>query len=248
VDTLETVRKEAFNKYDKAIKALTPYMKTHYQGKRIEIVQHIIPVSSLGSLNHITYLTLKDLLSHKPKKIINIWAKRLVVAAIKGSFRLWLKKCGYKDINLVKRADPNNLVKNSEEEPDGKRWLEERIQATQQCLTTDVELNEIEEKEDEIVTQEQLKNETPLLETFEEDLERSEEIKLRMNDITRKEELISYLNRTVDKWRKLWKINQDEREASQTIRFITQFFNRENVDTDAITRNVLTILWKKRLA
>jgi hypothetical protein len=79
-------------------------------------------------------------------------------------------------------------------------------------------------------------------------LERGEEVKLRMNDITRKEELISYLDRTVNKWRKLWRINQDEKEASQTIRFITQLFNRENVETDAITRNVLTILWKKRLA
>jgi hypothetical protein len=69
-----------------------------------------------------------------------------------------------------------------------------------------------------------------------------------MNDITRKEELISCLDRTVNKWRKLWRINQDEKEASQTIRFITQFYNRENVETDAITRNVLTILWKKRLA
>jgi hypothetical protein len=96
---------------------------------------------------------LKELLNHKPKKIINIWAKRLVVAAIKGSFSIWLKKCGYKDINIIKRADPINLVKNSEETPDQKRWLEERIQATQQCLTTNVELNEVEEKEEQIVTQ-----------------------------------------------------------------------------------------------
>jgi hypothetical protein len=61
VDPLEVVRKEAFAKYKKSIKMLTPYLKTHYQGKRIEVVQHIIPVSSLGSLNHIAYLTLKDL-------------------------------------------------------------------------------------------------------------------------------------------------------------------------------------------
>jgi hypothetical protein len=113
-DTLESVRRNAYNKYEKAIKALTPYMKTQIGTRRIEVIQHIIPVSSLGSLNHITYLTLKDLLNKKPKRIINIWAKRLVVAAIKGSYNIWLKKCGYKDINLIQRADPNNLVKNLE--------------------------------------------------------------------------------------------------------------------------------------
>jgi hypothetical protein len=112
VDTLKVVRREASNRYEKAIEALTPYLKTHYQGKRIEVVQHIIPVSLLGSLNHITYLALKDLSNHKPKRIINIWAKKLVVVTIKGSFSIWPKKCGYKDINLIKRADPNNLVKN----------------------------------------------------------------------------------------------------------------------------------------
>jgi hypothetical protein len=87
VDTLEVVRPEVYNKYEKAIKMLTPYMKDYHQGKRIEVVQHIIPVSSLGSLNHATYLMLKELLNHKPKRIINIWAKRLV-AAITGSFNI----------------------------------------------------------------------------------------------------------------------------------------------------------------
>jgi hypothetical protein len=129
-DTLETVRRNAYNKYEKALTALTPYLKTHHNGRRIEVIQHIIPVSSLGSLNHITYLTLKDLLNHKPKRTITIWAKRLVVAAIKGSYNIWLKKCGYKNINLIKRADPNNLVKDPEEFPNSNqqtRLLEERI-------------------------------------------------------------------------------------------------------------------------
>jgi hypothetical protein len=127
VDTLEVVRKEAFNKYEKAIKMLTPYLKTHHQGKRIGVVQRIIPDSSLGSLNHITNLTLKDLLNRKPKRIINILAKRLVVAAIKGSFNILLKKCGYKDINLIKRAYPNNFVKDSEEIPDQKNGLKKEF-------------------------------------------------------------------------------------------------------------------------
>jgi hypothetical protein len=200
VDTLEVVRREAYNNEEKAIRMLTSYLKTYHQGKRIEVVQHIIPVSSLGSLNHATYLTLKDLLNHEPKRIINIWAKRLVVAAIKGSFNIWLKKCVYRDINLIKRADPNNLVKDLEEFPNAnheKRWLEERIQATQQCLTTDVELNEIEVNEDQTITQEDTNNLGSHIEAFNDVLEKSQDFKLRIEDITTKEELISFLDRTV---------------------------------------------------
>jgi hypothetical protein len=117
-----------------------------------------------------------------------------------------MKKFGCKDINLIKRADPNYLVKDREEIPNAnpeKRWLEERIQATQQCLTTDVELNEIKEKEEHTITQDQPNNHNPLYEAFDQDLERGEDVKLRMEDITRNEELITYLDRTVNKWRKL---------------------------------------------
>jgi hypothetical protein len=60
-------------------------------------------------------------------------------------------KCGYKCINLIKRAHPTNLENDLEEflnANQGKRWLDERTQATQQCLHTDVELNEFNIKED----------------------------------------------------------------------------------------------------
>jgi hypothetical protein len=58
----------------------------------------------------------------------------------------------------------------------------------------------------------------------------------------KKEELISYLNRTVNKWKKMWSINQDEKEATNTIQFVRQFFRSDNGDTDALTRSILTIL------
>jgi hypothetical protein len=45
-----------------------------------------------------------------------------------------------------------------------------------------------------------------------------------MKDIKRKEELTNYLNRSVNKWRKIWNINQNEKEASQTVQFIRQFY------------------------
>jgi hypothetical protein len=38
--------------------------------------------------------------------------KRLVAAAIKGSYNIWFKRCGYKDktLNIDTRHDPNSIV------------------------------------------------------------------------------------------------------------------------------------------
>jgi hypothetical protein len=44
----------------------------------------------------------------------------------------------------------------------------------------------------------------------------------------------------------MWSINQDEKETTNTIQFIRQFFRSDDGDRDALTRSVLTILWKKR--
>jgi hypothetical protein len=63
-----------------------------------------------------------------------------------------------------------------------------------------------------------------------------------MEDITRKEGLTSYLDRSVNKRKKLWNVNQNEIEATQTVQFIRQFFLRDNRNPNNITRNVLTIL------
>jgi hypothetical protein len=109
-----------------------------------------------------------------------------------------------------------------------------------------MDIIELETKDEHQITQEELNIQTPLYENFDEDLERGEEVKLHLNDIMKKEELISYLDRTVNKWRKMWSINQDEKEATYAIQFIRQFFRNDDGDTDELTRNVLTILWKKR--
>jgi hypothetical protein len=51
-------------------------------------------------------------LGKKHMKVIDIWTKRLVVAGRKGSYNIWLKKCGYKDITLRidRQHDPNIQV------------------------------------------------------------------------------------------------------------------------------------------
>jgi hypothetical protein len=109
-----------------------------------------------------------------------------------------------------------------------------------------MDIIEIVDKDERKITQEELIQHNPLYEHFEEDLEIGEEVKLRLNDIIKKEELISYLDRTVNKWKKMWSINQDEKEATNTIQFIRQFFRNEDGDIDTLTRSILTILWKKR--
>jgi hypothetical protein len=50
---------------------------------------------------------IRKILNTKVKKTINIWGKRLVVAALKGSFAIWLKKCGY--INPICTRPKNTL-------------------------------------------------------------------------------------------------------------------------------------------
>jgi hypothetical protein len=62
---------------------------------RIVIRYHIIAVSWLGAFDQNSKEELGRILNTKVKKTINIWGKRLVVAALKGSFAIWLKKCRY---------------------------------------------------------------------------------------------------------------------------------------------------------
>jgi hypothetical protein len=50
---------------------------------------------SLSAFHKCSKDGLERILGTKVKKTINIWGKRLVVAALNGSFALWLKKCGY---------------------------------------------------------------------------------------------------------------------------------------------------------
>jgi hypothetical protein len=86
------------------------------------------------------------LLGTRAKSVIDIWCKRLVVAGIKGSYNIWLKRCGYKDIILKDREhDPNDVVDNLEVFKGKQRWIDERTQATQESLSKDEEFHEINE-------------------------------------------------------------------------------------------------------
>jgi lipid-A-disaccharide synthase-like uncharacterized protein len=77
-------------------------------------------------------------------------------------------------------------------------------------------------------------------------MENDKEIKSSMDEVTGKEELTNYLDAEVEKWRKLWRFILIETEAIQNIQLIIQFFARDNRNTHTLTRNVFTILWKKR--
>jgi hypothetical protein len=70
-------------------------VKSNIGTARIIIRYHIIAVGSLGAFDQNSKEELERILNTKVKKTINIWGKRLVVAALKGSFAIWLKKCGY---------------------------------------------------------------------------------------------------------------------------------------------------------
>jgi intracellular sulfur oxidation DsrE/DsrF family protein len=86
------VRNRAVGKYNRAIEGISKYMKYHIDGARVEIVGHVLAISSLGSFDYNAKIELRMLLNTKVKSVINIWAKRLIVAAIKGSYNIWLKR------------------------------------------------------------------------------------------------------------------------------------------------------------
>jgi hypothetical protein len=50
-----------------------------------------IIVSSLGTISNSTILNLSAIIGNKIKVIMNLWAKRLVISGLKGSFKIWLK-------------------------------------------------------------------------------------------------------------------------------------------------------------
>jgi hypothetical protein len=56
---------------------------------RLTIEIHIIAVSSLGSLDYWCRKEMEKLLGSKSKQVIDIWGKRLVVAALKGSYNIY---------------------------------------------------------------------------------------------------------------------------------------------------------------
>jgi hypothetical protein len=63
----------------------------------------------------------------------------------------------------------------------------------------------------------------PQIEASEEDLGRSEYVKLRMEDITRKEELLRTLDRTVNKWRKRRSINETKKKQYKQYHLLYNF-------------------------
>jgi hypothetical protein len=82
-------------KYKKGVEILYENMKNEIKHKRVIIQWHVIAVSSLSAFDKYLKEELERILGAKVKKTINILGKRLIVAALKRSFAIWLKKCGY---------------------------------------------------------------------------------------------------------------------------------------------------------
>jgi hypothetical protein len=86
--TIDECRRKAWRKYKDAIILLQPNVKDTIDHGRVIIEPHIIAVSSLGAFDKDSTHQLSEILETKTKKIIHIWRKRLVVAALKGSFNI----------------------------------------------------------------------------------------------------------------------------------------------------------------
>jgi hypothetical protein len=72
---------------------MQPCLKDKINMARLTMERHIIAVLSLGSSDSLCRISMEKLKGSKSKKVIDIWCKRRVVAAIKGSYNIWLKRC-----------------------------------------------------------------------------------------------------------------------------------------------------------
>jgi hypothetical protein len=66
-----------------------PMVKTLYRDFEADF--KTITVSSLGAIPNFTLKNLSTIIGSNSKAVMNLWAKRLVLAALKGSFLLWIK-------------------------------------------------------------------------------------------------------------------------------------------------------------
>jgi hypothetical protein len=74
------------------------------------------------------------------KKTINSWGKRLVVAALKGSFNIWLKKCGYNSPVATRPKSPLDWVKGTDDYYDDDRRDDVITQTSQVGLFQEVNM------------------------------------------------------------------------------------------------------------
>jgi hypothetical protein len=94
-NTVKKVNFTAANKFQKAQAELEHHLKPSFDGFQIKVESDILGVSSLGAFYQFATNTLENILETKSKKTISIWGRRIVIATIKGSFDIWLKKSGW---------------------------------------------------------------------------------------------------------------------------------------------------------
>jgi hypothetical protein len=220
---------------------------------RLTIETHVIPVSSLGSLDKWCRNEMEKLLGSKSKQVIDIWCKRLVVAALKGSYSIWLKRCGYKDVNLAegRRHDPNEPVDKLEVFEGEQRWIDERTQAIQESLIRDEEIREINEdlqegenlEMDEIIIEE----EDPYIPI--EDYEAEEQLKTVSTMIYYKHELKWFLDNTVIDWATPFTSDRKTFEQEKISNLLNWMTGTDKDRPIIIDIKMLTIaLYRKRLS
>jgi hypothetical protein len=80
--------------------------------KHFDVEFFTVIVSSLDVIPNRIILNLERILGNRCKSVISLWAKRLVIAAIKGSIKIWLKG----DNILASNMQPNKSWNEMEDE------------------------------------------------------------------------------------------------------------------------------------
>jgi hypothetical protein len=135
INNVEIVEIKANDKYKKIKTLLTGKMNQNIRHdvrkpwKHLKINTTIIIVSSIGALGQRTFGKLKKLVPGSSKKKNSLTCKRMVIAAIKGSRMIQLKKAGWKpseenmdkqikkyDVGKIIQRDRNGMVDTDREE------------------------------------------------------------------------------------------------------------------------------------
>jgi hypothetical protein len=75
--------------YNDVFDGLYPHVEPAIDYEKISILSHVLTVILLGSFQSRIHSGIGEILETETKKIIDIWSKRIVVAALRGTYNIW---------------------------------------------------------------------------------------------------------------------------------------------------------------
>jgi hypothetical protein len=91
-DSIKKLEADVWNHYKSLISNLKRNLRSHdNEGRKIQVGFELFVVSSLAAISSKSLVNLGNLLKLDNKQTRNLWAKRCVIASIKGSAKVWYR-------------------------------------------------------------------------------------------------------------------------------------------------------------